>query len=189
MKKRVSISLKTQEIIKDVSNIGFMSGEAINNANLIRLKNMLQDITEEGYKERTIQAIRLAVGEIKDKVFDYIENVIEVGSGEETQKFYDDQLAHDGSGKGLNIVMSDTYCEPESFMINLLLSDNCPITNMEFVKNLMHEAVVNRTIGGYAAPIDANLAEVWNQKADRNLEQLDVAMNRRRMIKRNMTTF
>ena len=178
MRKKYTITYSLDEILKDVSNVNFMNGEAITDANMLRLKTLLQDVAEDGYRERAVRSILLAVDEVRDKLFDYIEHA---AGGQVDGVWSSDAY-------GAKVLMTNKYYEPEDVSIVLLLPGACPYSQGGYIRNLVHDYIVNKTVADYAS-FNANYAAVWLNKAEKDLDKLDVAVNRRIMVKRVMTTF
>lgn len=178
MRKKYTITYSLDEILKDVSNVNFMNGEAITDANMLRLKTLLQDVAEDGYRERAVRSILLAVGEVRDKLFDYIEH----SAGGQTDGLWS------SDAYGAKVLMTNKYYEPEDVSIVLLLPSACPYSQGDYIRNLVHDYIVNKTVADYAS-FDANYAAAWLNKAEKDMDKLDVAVNRRIMVKRAMTTF
>lgn len=178
MKKKLTITYTLDEIIKDVANVNFLSGEAVSSADNMRLKTLLQDVTEDGYRERMVRAIMLSMGEVKDKLFDYMPQEV----NDKKDDLWSDK------NYGVTGTMSNKYYEPESLSLDLMLPNACPYSQGDYLRNLVQNFIVNRTVAEYAA-FSPQLAQVWEAKAEADLVKIDVAINRRKMVKRSMTAF
>lgn len=178
MKKKLTITYSLDEIIKDVANVNFLSGEAVASADNLRLKTLLQDVTEDGYRERMVRAIMLSMGEVKDKLYDYMPQEI----NEKKDDLWSDK------DYGVTGTMSNKYYEPTEATLELMLPNGCPYSQGDYLRNLVQNFIVNRTVAEYAA-FSPQLAQVWEQKAEADLVKIDVAVNRRKIVKRAMSTF
>lgn len=178
MKKKLTITYSLDEIIKDVANVNFLSGEAVASADNLRLKTLLQDVTEDGYRERMVRAIMLSMGEVKDKLYDYMPQEI----NEKKDDLWSDK------DYGVSGTMSNKYYEPTGITLELMLPNGCPYSQGDYLRNLVQNFIVNRTVAEYAA-FSPQLAQVWEQKAEADLVKIDVAVNRRKIVKRAMSTF
>lgn len=178
MKKKLTITYSLDEIIKDVANVNFLSGEAVASADNMRLKTLLQDVTEDGYRERMVRAIMLSMGEVKDKLFDYMPQEV----NDKKDDLWGDK------DYGVTGTMSNKYYEPSEITLDLMLPNGCPYSQGDYLRNLVQNFIVNRTVAEYAA-FSPQLAQVWEQKAEADLVRIDVAVNRRKIVKRAMSTF
>lgn len=179
MRKKYDMTFTLSEILKDISNANYLNGEAIADENLARLRTLLQDVAEDGYKERAVRAIVLAMGDVRDKLFDYLDpqNI-----NEQNEQLWDSE------NYGVTATMGNTYYEPTELKLTLQLPANCPYVQGEYIRNLVHDYIVKKTIAEYAS-FSADYAAEWGKKAEVILDKLDVAVNRRVMVKRAMSTF
>ncbi len=179
MKKKYDMTFSLSEILKDLSNTNYLNGEAIADENLARLRTLLQDVAEDGYKERAVRAIVLAMGDVRDKLFDYLDPSDINGNNE--RLWSSDEY-------GVTATMNNTYYEPSDLKLVLQLPANCPYAQGEYIRNLVHDYIVKKTVAEYAS-FSADYAAEWGKKAEVTLDKLDVAVNRRVMVKRAMSTF
>lgn len=178
MKKKLTITYTLDEIIKDVANVNYLNGEAIASADSLRLKTLLQDATEDGYRERMVRAIMLSMGEVQDKLYDYMPQEI----NDKKDDLWSDKEY------GVTGTMTNKYYEPTDLTLDLMLPNGCPYSQGSYLRNLIQNFIVNRTVAEYAS-FSPQLAQVWGAKAEADLVKIDVAINRRKMVKRAMTTF
>lgn len=178
MKKKLTIKYSLDEIIKDIANVNYLSGEAIAASDNARLKTLLQDVSEDGYRERMVRAIMLAFGEAQSELFDYLEHT----ANEKNEAAWSDK------NYGVTGTMSNAYYEPDELELVLLLPDGCPYSQGSYLRNLIQSYIVNKAVADYAA-FSPQLAQVWEAKATEDLAKIGIAVNKRIMIKRSMTAF
>lgn len=167
--KEASLMFHTQEILDDVAQLAFVEGDVMP-AESNHERHQVQDIVEDGNRDRVMRVIDLAVAELTNMMYPY------------------SKMPSDDGEYRVNHLM-----ERDMYVIDLTLPDDFAESTLSYLNKLMHEFIVCRVMDDWMSITNLGNKESalnWTQRIEDLQSRIGSAMNTRiRRVRRSQTPF
>lgn len=153
--KVVTLNFLRSELLYDAQNYAFVLGDVMK-VNDEHQRHQLQDIVEDGNRDRVTRVLNLWMAIIREALYPYTKNEVE-----------------DGESR------TDTLTEVEEYSISMLVPDDYSKTTITLLEQLIHEILICRVLEDWVSITDPGHEDIWKQKAEDAMQELNRVKNGR----------
>ncbi len=148
-----TVLLSRNEIIDDLANVNYIQSNA-NMEDDSRKQSLVQEIGEDGNRDRVVRIMDLAFGEVKSGLYKHLAD------------------AHDE-----DVLRTDDFKIVADYVMRLKVNLKSRDDMLEYIKNLTHEFIVARVLEDWLELHGrADEAGVWTKKAETALAKISDAV-------------
>lgn len=152
----VIFRFKADNLLYDIKNIAFMTGDQLPEQPDEKVRSNIQDVAEEGNVDFLRRKLELAYHEVKERLYTYLERMTFPVEIED-----------------------DDIRERHEYVMALRVPVEASESTLELVKNLIHEYLVNFTLAEWFAIVKKDEAQVYYGRCDTYIDRIKECMTHR----------
>jgi len=153
--KIVSLKFKRSELLYDAQNYAFVLGDVMK-ADDEHLRHQLQDIVEDGNRDRVTRVLNLWMAKVREALYPYTKQEVE-----------------DGESR------TDVLTEVDEYTITMLVPDDYSKTTVTLLEQLIHEILICRVLEDWVSITNPGHEDIWKSKAEAAMAELNRVKNGR----------
>lgn len=152
-RRNVRLEFKRTELEDDIAQIGYVSGDVSDGGD--HPKHQLQDVIQDGNRDRVLRMLSLAHGEVLEMLYDSTNRAVEDGEW--------------------NNVLED----PDKYVVDLEVPTSFSRTTVEYLRHAIHEYMICRVWEDWMSIVSPGQADVWVAKRLQAKEDIMKSMSKR----------
>lgn len=154
--RKVTLEFYREELEKDIAQIGYVNGD-VTEAGAVHSKHQIQDIVEDGNRERVIRMLGLAHGEVLEMLYSATNSPVDDGTTDD-----------------------NVYEEPEKYVVNMTVPETFSLTTVKYLREAIHEYMICRALEDWMGIArDPGQVEIWAARRDQAQKNIMKAMAKR----------
>lgn len=153
--KTVTLKFKRAELLYDAQNYAFVLGDVMK-AEDEHLRHQLQDIVEDGNRDRVTRVLNLWMAKVREALYPYTKTEVE-----------------DGESR------TDVLTEVEEYTVSMLVPDDYSKTTVTLLEQLIHEILICRVLEDWVSITNPGHESIWKEKAETAMNELNRVKNGR----------
>lgn len=160
-KRTATLTFSVSEVLYDIDNMAWVEGDLMDDAELNHVRHIVQDIAQDGNRDRVMRVMSLAHEEADDLLYPWTrEDVPESKS------------------------LDDTLEDNSKFVTNLNVPSSTSVVTINLLLKLIHEYMVCRVLEDWLSVTFPKSAPVWADKIEALKNQIRDAKRRSTWVTR-----